>query len=307
MERFENDEWELVRHFDSPAQFGFNLYRKNEGGFWDLKPTYDGAQIAGFKIILSFQRRALYYEFNLLAPVVLLTIIEFFVTFLSSSEEKLNLEVTLLLGFLFMQTIVSQIIPQSVVQPRIAWYILGSLMYCCFNVLGESIINAACSCNYHLNFSKRIFYILIEIPFYILHPFNLIGLVYKTGKKIATRYKNKEEEIPNVSITRISRRTDMFGIENCSYQNKEISNTGTEISIINYQSSGNPNQSETNNNIDANQEKVESSITWERLLENLKAILRWIRVILSILLALIFLLPLLVEKGKTQSFEHEYK
>ena len=49
----------------------------------------------GFSVELSFRRRPLFYLYNLIVPVVLMTVIGFFSLFLpNDSGEKLNLEVS---------------------------------------------------------------------------------------------------------------------------------------------------------------------------------------------------------------------
>ena len=81
MFRFEHAEWEWLNVSLSIVNIPYN----EEGAGNDT----------GFSVQLSFRRRPMFYLYNLVVPVVLMSIIGFFSLFLpNGSGDKLNLEVS---------------------------------------------------------------------------------------------------------------------------------------------------------------------------------------------------------------------
>ena len=81
-----------------------------------------------------------YYFYNLITPVLIIVSIGFFTVFLPPfSGDKINLAVTSLLGFLFVQEIIAELMPKSESIPCLAIYVERALLVSTFNV-------AACSC-----------------------------------------------------------------------------------------------------------------------------------------------------------------
>ena len=138
----ENDEWNFIYIYDAPTNITYWHYYRDEQGRYYLKEN-DGksSQFEGFVVEIALERRSQFYETNLIVPVLLISLIGIFANFLSAtSGEKINIQVTVLLGFLFLQTITASMIPQSANSPKIALYILYALLISAFNVLYSSIL-----------------------------------------------------------------------------------------------------------------------------------------------------------------------
>ncbi len=138
----ESEEWEIVKIKDYASNFtGFSFKRTNNG-FWDLENTLEaGWPVPGFVVELKIHRLARFYVYNIIAPVILLSLIGFFSVLLpDNSSDKINVAVTVLLGFLFIQGIVATLIPKSDNSPNLANYILFSLILSALDLLSSILV-----------------------------------------------------------------------------------------------------------------------------------------------------------------------
>ena len=95
---------------------------------------------------LRFRRYAGFYVYNILVPVLMMSLIGVFTSFLPPfALEKVNLSVTVLLGFLFVQSIIATLVPKSESIPSLANYLLFSLFLSTINVIACSLVVAVCS------------------------------------------------------------------------------------------------------------------------------------------------------------------
>ena len=107
MKRFQNDEWNITSVENWPRTYPLLIVDQN-----NLSNTYNFS-LPGFEVKITLQRFSQYYMLNLIAPVLVMSLVGFFTVALpSNSSDKINLAVTVLLGFLFLQTIISSLVPK---------------------------------------------------------------------------------------------------------------------------------------------------------------------------------------------------
>ena len=138
----ECEEWEIVGVKDYGVNFsGFGLNRTKEGN-WDFKTEWVlGWAAPGFVVEIWLKRIPAYFIYNLIAPVIIVSLIGFFTVFLPEvSQDKINLAVTVLLSFVFIQSNVEKMIPKSQEIPNLANYILFALILSAVNLIGSIIV-----------------------------------------------------------------------------------------------------------------------------------------------------------------------
>ena len=140
--QFDADEWKIVRISDFAKNYSIDKYARQSDGSISKAPseTHD-IFLPGFQIEVILKRNPGYYICNLVAPVVLMSILSFFAGLLQSdSGERLNLAVTVMLGFLFIQSGIAQFSPSSDHTPKIAFYVLGNTILAAFNVIASAVL-----------------------------------------------------------------------------------------------------------------------------------------------------------------------
>ncbi len=131
--QFGSDEWKITSIEDEARIFTFS-YKMEENK--QLSIDY-----SGFEINILVCRVPGYYIQNLIIPVLVVSGLGFITVLLpADSSDKLNLAVTVLLGFLFLQTIISGLIPKSAGSPFVSIYLVFSLLLSAYNVVINGII-----------------------------------------------------------------------------------------------------------------------------------------------------------------------
>lgn len=142
--KFLSDEWELLSTRDYPLNFTVSKYYRNQAdGTWAQKPNGTlNSGTTGFVAELRFRRYAGYYNCNVMIPVLIIVAIGFFTVFLPPTGDKVNLAVTVLLGFLFLQGIIAQQVPKSAITPLLSLYVVCALLISTVNVAASSCVVA---------------------------------------------------------------------------------------------------------------------------------------------------------------------
>ena len=141
-----SDEWEIVSIRDHPDNFtGYNLDKAADGS-WDYANAYETQWVAaGFEVDITLHRRSAYYIYNIIAPVIMMSIIGFVALALPEvSGDKYYLLLTVLLGFLLLQDIIATLIPRSEKTPNLANFVLYALILAGFNLAAASVIEGIC-------------------------------------------------------------------------------------------------------------------------------------------------------------------
>ena len=134
---YQSDEWLLADVHTSFKDFEFKMY-KEEKGRWVRAESLELYR-SGFMVSLYAKRNHGYYVSNLIVPMLIVVVCGLFTIFMPGhSDARLNLAVTVLLGFIFVQTIIASQMPKSDDNPLISQYVMWSMVL--------SIVNlAACA------------------------------------------------------------------------------------------------------------------------------------------------------------------
>ena len=85
--------------------------------------------------VYYFRRDPYYYLQNLIIPVITITVLGVFVVFLApDSGDKLNFAIEILLGYVFLQSVIAEIMPKTGGMPTIGVYLIISLLLSAVNV-----------------------------------------------------------------------------------------------------------------------------------------------------------------------------
>ncbi len=125
---FTTDDWFILDISGSTANYTL------EGFFDKSKPL----NYPAYEIVITFKRDAKYFVQNLVIPVMLVSVVGVLTIILpTGSSDKLNMAVTVLLGFLFLQSIIADLLPNSASDtgmPKIATYLLLALLLSAYNL-----------------------------------------------------------------------------------------------------------------------------------------------------------------------------
>ena len=138
---YQSDEWLLADVTTESGDFEFNMFRKQNGTRKWIK-TDDDLEIhrSGFKVYLKVKRHTGYYVSNLIVPLLIVVLCGLFTIFLPGhSDARLNLAVTVLLGFIFVQTIIASITPKSEDNPLISQYVTWSLILSMISLAASAV------------------------------------------------------------------------------------------------------------------------------------------------------------------------
>ena len=131
---FETEEW-IVRSI-SLDQSSYSF---------ESKSHIERAAYPAVEMIINFERVPVYYLQNLIFPVVLISLIGLcIILFSPDSVERLNTAITVLLGFLFLQTIIATLIPKTAIQPNVAKYCIYAIVTSSYAVIYCTAVLAIC-------------------------------------------------------------------------------------------------------------------------------------------------------------------
>ena len=132
----DSDEWKVCQTNDYVYNLTGDLYTRNEDGTWHNIPTGEFSDpIPGFQVEICARRFSIYYIYNFLVPVMIVSAMGFFSVFLpSNSGDKINLTITVLLGFFFVQGIIASLVPKAETTPLLAHYVLFALLLSALNL-----------------------------------------------------------------------------------------------------------------------------------------------------------------------------
>ncbi len=95
---------------------------------------FDELTIPGFSISIKLGRFPTYYIYNVFVPVVITSILGLFASFVPPGSDKINMAITILLGFFFIQSVTAEHFPKSDTAPLLAIYVLNSLLFSTLNL-----------------------------------------------------------------------------------------------------------------------------------------------------------------------------
>lgn len=142
---YASDEWLLRDVSVGFTDFQFNVYKK-VNSTWKIQDEELEIHRSGFVVQLSVHRHAGYFVSNLIVPLFIVQVCGLFTVLLpGTSDGRLNLAVTVLLGFIFVQTITASVMPKSDDNPLVSQYIIGALVLSVFNLATCAICSSIAS------------------------------------------------------------------------------------------------------------------------------------------------------------------
>ena len=301
----ENDEWNFLYIYDSPTNITYwHYYRGEEGRYYLKERDGESFQIQGFIVEIALERRATYYETNLIVPVLIISVIGIFANFLgATSSDKINVQVTVFLGFLFLQSLTASIIPQSEITPKVALYILYALLISAFNVLYSSVLlmGKMKKGKKLPTFIEKIF---VRFLGYLLKPWKLFSFLKLKRKSPNSSKKNSNKHDYPDTITNFHEER-ISAISKNKYERPVYFESFLDLSptTVPVQLASNRQRDtvevedgnlETDKNSDLNNENMEEQTTriWSEFLGNLNIILALLSITLSALDFWFYLLPI---------------
>ena len=307
----DNDEWTFLEIYDGPTNVTYWRYYRDERGHYNLKTREEKAiYMEGFVVDIFIKRRPLYYETNLIVPVFLVSLIGIFANFLHATlSDKLNMQVTVFLGFLFLQTITASIIPQSDTEPNITIYILNAMLISGFNVIYSTILLMGKS-KKGKQLPKCIELIFVQFLGFIVSPKKLFKFLKSHRRSRKLRKSESDEQRNKGVMNNVTRERDseifqgdhgrMVQLQsfeglnmsrlNMSQQSRGLSNkqTNENGSVKSQQVS---DSKENTNKIGRSKHKI-----WEEFLGNMNLLFALLSVTLSALDLWFYLIPLILRK-----------
>ena len=135
---YSNDEWDLTRTYDQSKSWNAKVFLRKADRSWERERpnnTYIG-RYNGFEVWLTFQRHPAYYIFNIILPVLIISAIGFISVFIpSNSGDRINLSMTVLLGFIFIQSLMATLVPKVATSPHLANYVLQAMFLSAVNIV----------------------------------------------------------------------------------------------------------------------------------------------------------------------------
>ena len=136
-DKFINGEWSLVNVVSVPTNVSFKETEVDLNGYSTnvVSAEMYNAKI-GFQVILTIHRHPQFYVFNIIVPIAVLTVIgQTAFAIPEHAEGRLGVPLSVLLGFMFVQGIVSKEVPRSQVAPSLSNYVLACVVLSFANVL----------------------------------------------------------------------------------------------------------------------------------------------------------------------------
>ena len=176
-----SDEWEVTSVEDTLRNFKRKVYERSKGGNHMLLHG-EKPEGTGFGVYITMKRYTNYYVYTLLCPVIVMAVLGIFTICLQpNSDAKINMAITVFLGFIIIQTIIASLFPKSPEVPFLAYYNLFALTLAACNLAGTQIITGI----YRISGK-------IEVPKYLLHAVEFLNLICGKSSRFCSKQGNSE-------------------------------------------------------------------------------------------------------------------
>ena len=131
-------EWQLLKIIDMPKNFTTRIFNKTHDGMIILEKYEESPnmQNTGFEVVITFKRHFEYYVNYIIAPVCLMAILGYLAIILRvDCAERLSLSMSVMLGFLFLQSTISSLVPRSGSSPFIEKFVIGCMIMQSSNIV----------------------------------------------------------------------------------------------------------------------------------------------------------------------------
>ena len=145
-----NAEWNVLSTISEAQNSSLNSYAYSNTGVLTSNPVFViNNFFVGFKVLITLQRHWIYYLLNILIPMFVLSALTFVPFALEEDEpEKIATGIAVILGFMFIQGIVAELLPKSHLSPYLADYIASVILLSALSVIANLISYAITLCHH---------------------------------------------------------------------------------------------------------------------------------------------------------------
>ena len=185
-----SEEWEVFSVKDSPRNFTTKEFKKTKEGH-RIPPHGESVAETGFAVYITMKRYVNYYVYTLLCPVIVMAALGFFTIFLQpNSDAKINMAVTVLLGFILIQTIIASLFPKLAEVPFLAYYTLFALILSAINLAGSLIVTGIYHISDDVEMPKYLFLMLVFFNLICCNRLSVAKVTHETRKELEETNKN---------------------------------------------------------------------------------------------------------------------
>ena len=202
-----NDEWEVLNMQTNSTNITGVEYKYRADGTIDDTHTIILQNFAtGFDVYINLRRYFMYYIVNIITPLIALSVLDMLPFAMEDdANEKLVTAVSVVLGFMFLQGIVANLLPKSDVTPYLALYVASSLVLSVISVITEVFCYSLCYRRGKPGLYVQ--FIVLKILLIILYP-SRWPLLFK-------RWKAKRSKIQVASVTSKVKLSSSSDMSNC--------------------------------------------------------------------------------------------
>lgn len=209
-----DDEWEIISTRTNVTILTGKEYNYRADGSLEDTPAIVQAGVAtGFEVHLQLRRYSDYYVINIVTPLLVLAALDHLPFLMEDDEsEKLVTAVSVVLGYMFLQGIVANLLPKSNTTPYLAGYIAASLSLSAASVFADGLCYSLCYREGEPG--KLTQHVLLDGLGTVLYPSKWLALFYRWKAKRSKIRANSETESRSVNF-------NGSATESCSAINKE--------------------------------------------------------------------------------------
>ena len=241
---------------------------------------------ASVRLVVNAKRTSSYYVFNLIAPLLVIVAISVFTAILpSESEQKPEIQLTVMLAFVFYQSVLSERVPKSEAMPLLGLYVMYAILLSALHLMCcHLVIRIA-----HLHNSRP--------------PSLLIGRVvclWQRAKHLSVRLAQRLQQSIRDCLSKFSTRDHLEKVQN---------KVGINISLEESTSSGSTTNERPDKEVEHKNFEEEPRVvvpSWEAVAQCLHYTTCSLFLLMNGTLVLIFIVPLFREWARNSALQIYY-
>ena len=193
----DNDEW-MVTNIEL-SEFTMTAYTFHKDSKspdkWHrkLKPTII-RNIPAFRVVVSAKRESGYFVTNLIVPILLVLCISIASLFIPPNlEDRYNIQLAVILSFVFFQSVLAAVMPQTRGSPRLCRYVMYSMLVSTVEIIISFVLRGLD--NLHVSPNSKTYEILDN--YLIKIPDSRCGKLRSSVRKFVSRISLKRQELDN--------------------------------------------------------------------------------------------------------------
>lgn len=188
-----NAEWDVISTISEAQNSSLNTYAYNNMGNLLPNPTFVLENFfVGYKVIITLKRHWIYYLLNILIPIFVLSALTFAPFTLDEKEpEKIATGIAVILGFMFIQGIVADLLPKSHLSPYLADYIASVILLSALSVIANLICYAITLVHHNKPQSPGplVRFVVLKALGFLLYPAEWLKVARRCHEKIKGKIK----------------------------------------------------------------------------------------------------------------------